>query len=357
MIEFIERFIPNKFLAAVVILIAYFFLAKVFLWIIQKVFIKLTLKTKTDLDDKIIAAIHHPVSFLLVSIGIQQFIIRMDFTDFFNRSTAKTLEFVLTNLVNSLMILIVAIILIRLLSIFVSYFGNKIVRRTKSQHDNQMLNLFKKFLKIILYLFAFFYILNQWNFNVIPYLTGIGIAGIAIGLAVKDSLANIFGGITVILDGDIRIGDKIRLESGVIGVVHDIGLISTKMKTFDNEMVIIPNGQLSTQLIHNYALPNPLNRVFVDFSVAYGTDLKKLDKVVYKVISEINVAIKDKPKPYLDMLEMADSGLNFSARFYVKDYREAYQAKVDATRQIYESLMAENIEIPFPQMDVHIKKD
>ncbi|MBU0757822.1 MAG: mechanosensitive ion channel family protein [Nanoarchaeota archaeon] len=347
----------NHFLEAAIILVGFFVISKSFLWIVQKVFLRIAKKTKTKLDDRLVESTNNPISFLLVVIGLRLASERLMPVTLFIPEIQAKMFYVINNVLASVLIFISMVIIMRVSDIFVDHFGSKFVKKTKSDLDDQILGIFRKTLQVIFFILAIFYILTVWDVNVIPYLGGLGIAGIAIGLALKDSLANVFGGISIILDRNIRVGDKVKLqEGGYVGVIEDIGLRSTKMKTYDNEMIVIPNSILSNTIIHNYALPTPMNRVYVDFGVKYGSDIDKVKKAVMKALDSLDAAIKDDSYPAVEFLLMDSSSLNFKAKFWVKDYKDAYSAKLEATEKIYTALNKAKIEIPFPQMDVHLKK-
>jgi len=159
----------------------------------------------------------------------------------------------------------------------------------------------------------------------------------------------------MILDKNFNIGDKVSLETGDIGTIEDIGLRSTKLKTYDNELIYIPNGSLANMRIRNYVRPNTKMRVVIKFGVEYGSDVDKVKEVVIGAIKKMKDVSSD---PYMDAIfyEMGDSALLFNARFFVDDYSIAYKKKLEATQNIYEALNKAKIGIPFPQMDVHLKK-
>ena len=341
---------------AILVLLAFSIITRTFVWILEKIILRLTAKTKTKFDDEIFSAVNNPLTLLIILAGLRLATLRIQDHVFFKPELQATVFYIANNFIYSLIIFISTIVLVRIIDIFMAHFGSKLVKKTKSELDDQILSLFRKAFKVIIFVLSIFYILTIWNIDIFPYLTGLGIARIAVGFAVKDTLSNIIGGIALIFDGNIRIGDKIKLQSGYVGVIEDIGLRTTKMKTYDNEMIIVPNGILSNDIIHNYALPNPLNRVYVDFGVAYGTDPEKVEKVITKTLATIKDAIKDDPVPAIDFLEMADSSLNFRAKFWVENYTKAYSAKIEAVKKIYKALNKANIAIPFPQMDVHMKK-
>ncbi len=140
-----------------------------------------------------------------------------------------------------------------------------------------------------------------------------------------------------------------------MGHILKINLRSTKIKTLNNKLVIVPNGKLSESNIKNVALPEPSTRVVVPFGVAYGSDVDKVKKLVLKEIEKVKG--RDlKKKILVRFMEMADSSLNFKAYFYIESFDKLRSALDEANTRIYKALNKAKIEIPFPQMDVNLKR-
>ncbi|MFC1741871.1 mechanosensitive ion channel family protein, partial [Nanoarchaeota archaeon] len=198
-------------------------------------------------------------------------------------------------------------------------------------------------------------VLDLWGVNIAGLLAGVGIAGLAIGFAVKDSLSNIFGGISMILDKTINVGDKIKLDDGTVGVVHDVAIRATRIKTYDNEILVVPNGVMSNMKIKNYNQPDMTARVVIPFTVEYGTDPDKVKKLVLEEIKKFKDILKS-PEPVVRFDEMADFALSMKAFFWVDDIGKVYPKKEEATRAIYKLLGKKKIGIPFPTQTLFVKK-
>jgi MscS family membrane protein len=227
-------------------------------------------------------------------------------------------------------------------------------KKTKSGID-AMLPLIHKLSKVIFIMTGIIVILNIWGKDVTGFVAGLGVAGIVLGFALKDSLANIFGGISIILDKTYRVGDRIKIDSGESGIVYDIGLRSTKIKTWDNDILVIPNGKMANSKIQNYVQPSIRSRCVIDFSVVYGSDIKKVKDVVMKTIKKVENAIED-PEPSVAFVKMNDFSLDFKAKFWVANISQRYAAKEKATCMIYDALNKAKISIPFPTRTVYLKK-
>jgi small conductance mechanosensitive channel len=178
-------------------------------------------------------------------------------------------------------------------------------------------------------------------------------AGAAVALALQGTLSNFAAGIMLLIFKPIHVGNYVE-AAGTAGTVTDLGLFSTTLTTPDNKVVIIPNGQVINGVITNYSLKDT-RRVDVTFGVAYGTDTEKVKATILRIVDAHEKVHKD-PAPFIRLTEMADSSLNFTVRVWANsgDY---WGVKFDLHEAIVAELTRDGIEIPFPQMDVHIKNN
>jgi MscS family membrane protein len=221
--------------------------------------------------------------------------------------------------------------------------------------DDGLLPLVRKATKTVVFILGALLILRQWDVQVGPLLGALGIGGLAIGLALNSSLSNIFGGIQLILDRSLNVGDKITIESGETGVVLDVGLRSTKMRTYENEVIYVPNSALANARVKNFTKPDATIRVTVDFGVAYGSNVARVKQIVLDAISRLE-DIMEEPAPQVLFLKMSDFSLDMSARVWVDDYDEQFGKKLEMTELVYDTLVENDIEIPFPTSTVHVRQ-
>ena len=313
-------------------------------FIIKRYVVWLTKKTKTKADDLIIEKNQKRFAYLLITLGFQAAL------------AVTPLLPILQKILGALSIFLGVMIVSSVFSILFTEWGHKLAKKTKTSIDEALIPLVRKSVNVILAIMAFLAILRLFNWDIAPYLTGIGISGLVLGFALQDTLKNIFGGISLIFDKNFAIGDKIKLESGIVGELLEIGLRSTKIRTFNNEVIFVPNGQLANQRIQNFREPSPPTRIVIPFGVAYGSNVDKVKKVVLGVIKKNTY--HDKEGRYTDVIftEMAESSIKFEARFWVHTWKDAFQAKITATEEIYRALVKNKIDIPFPTRTIHIKK-
>ena len=350
-----EQYIPyisvikqNKYIYSLVILIVFYILSKLVVFISQKLILRITKKTKTEIDDLIVKKTNKPVSFILLLIGIRIAILPL--------GIRQNILDVMENGILSLLIAAVTYIVIVIFGILIDNWGEKVAAKTESKLDDELFPLFHKFSKIFISVIGLLFVLPVWSIQIGPLLASLGIVGIAVAFALQSSLANIFGGMSIVLDKSIKVGDKIKIDADTMGTVLDVGLRSTKIKTFDNELITIPNGKLAESKILNFIQPEPSVRVVVDFGVEYGSDVSKVKKVVLDAITKIPAVLKE-PAPKVMMAEMADFALRFKALFWVSNFDLKFETKSIATEEIYNSLRKSGIGIPFPTRTVYLKEE
>jgi len=191
---------------------------------------------------------------------------------------------------------------------------------------------------------------GQLGINTTSFLTIVGAAGLAIGLALKDSLSNFSSGVMLILFRPFRVGDFATV-GGVTGTVKSIDIFNTTLNTPDNQRVIVPNANITNDVITNVTA-NDTRRVDLTIGIGYGDDVLKAKKVLGEILKTEN-RILEIPAPKIAVSELADSSVNFVVRPWVKtsDYWDVY---FDLTEKIKLTFDQEGISIPFPQQDVHL---
>jgi MscS family membrane protein len=349
--ELISLYLPqlfeNRYLIAVMVFIFFFVVSKIFVYVVRKFILAITIRTKTNLDDELVSRTNWPISWLLIFIGAK---IALEYLELKNG-----LAYYINLAALSLIYVAVGLVVISVVVTLIDFWGSKLARKTKSSMDDALIPLLRRTTKVIIFIFITIFVLDAWGINVTGLLAGVGIAGIAIGFAVKDSLANIFGGVSLILDKTFHVGDKIALDDGTIGLVSDVGIRATRIKTFDNEMIIVPNGTLANMRIKNFNLPDPAARIVVPFGVEYGVDPDKVKRIVLSELKKIKEVLKD-PSPNVRFVEMADSSLNMKALFWVDEISKVDDKKEEATTAIYNALNKHKIGIPFPTRTLYVKK-
>lgn len=213
-------------------------------------------------------------------------------------------------------------------------------------------------LKGMIWVIGFLLALSLLGISVTPLLTALGVGGLAVGLALKDTLENIFAGFNILMERAIRIGDFIRLESGQEGVVVDIHWRTTRVRLLANNIVVIPNSKLAQSVVTNYFLPEKRLSLLVPVSVGYGSDPDQVERVLIdvarKTAGEVPGLLAE-PEPFVRFIPgFGESSLDFTLICQVNEFVDNYLAQHALRKNIFRRFQEEGIEIPFPQRTVHL---
>ena len=244
---------------------------------------------------------------------------------------------------------------------FLPYIERNLAVKTKTAVDNVILDLFKKFSGIIIFTIGAILALDAMGFNIMPFVAGAGVAGIAIGFAAKDTLSNLIAGVLLIIDRPFEVGDRIEVWSApknaaTWGDVIDIGLRATKIRTTDNIVIVIPNNEIMKRDIINYTTVTKEIRVRIPIGVAYAADIKKAKEIIIKTALELDWVMQ-KPAPKVVVRNFGDSAVDLEARIWISRPRRRMDTISHVTDRVKEVFQEEGIEIPYPKRDIYIKKE
>jgi len=198
-------------------------------------------------------------------------------------------------------------------------------------------------------------ILAAFNINITPILASAGLVGIAVGFALKDIIENLLSGLLIFLDPPFKVGDAVKIgEYG--GTIVEIGLRHTKLKTWDGNIVTIPNSDIIKSRLLNFHLPNETVRVSLRIGVSYDANPEYVKKVILdEVLGKIDTILKE-PEPQVLFMEFGDFALIFEVRFWV--YTKDKMSTIDRVNTlIWKVFKEKGIEIPYPIRTIYLKKE
>lgn len=248
---------------------------------------------------------------------------------------------------------VIASVLIRVADSSVKYTMETHARKSSQKLNEAVLPLLNRVINILIVLIALIIILHHFGQDVSSLVVSLGVGSLAIALAAQETIANMIGGFVIMTDRPFRVGDRIKLSSGEIGDVHEIGIRSTKILDFDNNLIVSPNAELIKGRIINYSYPAEQIRVAVDVSVAYGTDLARARAIMLKFATQHPDVLKD-PAPAVFLVSFGESSLNLQLSGRTNDFRLKFPVETTLREQIYNAFLKEGIEIPLPQRVVHL---
>ena len=230
----------------------------------------------------------------------------------------------------------------------------KLVRKlmVRSDMDPILINFASAIVNAILLLFVFIAALDQLGVDTTSLVALIGAAGLAIGLSLQGSLQNFAAGVMLIVFRPFKIGDFVD-AGGQAGVIEQISIFSTTMKSGDNKEIIIPNGQIYAGAITNFSAKDT-RRIDLVFGIGYDDDMLKAKEIMERILLSHESILAD-PVPAVAVAELADSSVNFNVRPWVKT-EDYWGVRSDIIEQVKLAFDEEGISIPYPQMDIHTDK-
>jgi small-conductance mechanosensitive channel len=304
-------------------------------------------KTETKVDDIVIHSVSTPSFYWCLAIALY---IAIAFSDF-----PKTYVSYIHKAIEILIVFSVTIALAKLLSRLLSTY----VQKTSLPFGTT--GLANGIIKGSIYILGFLVILSMLGVSIAPMLTALGVGGLAVALALQDTLANLFAGVHILLEKSIRVGDFVRLENGQEGYIVDITWRTTRIKTLTNNMVVIPNSKLAQSIVLNYHLPEPKMAISIPVGVSYSSDPAKVERVlleeVKKAIGEVP-GLASEPEPVIRFRPgFGESSLDFTVICHVEQYKDQPLVEHELRKRIFNRLKQEGIEIPFPHRTVYLKDE
>ncbi len=302
-------------------------------------------RTDTHLDDLIIKMIKGPSLFWALAVGLYGILEAAPIPG----NLAKFAH----TLLSAVVILSVSWALANLLAGLITYYADRV------RLDVPVTGLGRTLTKVLVLLLGGFILLNSLGISITPLLTALGVGGLAVALALQDTLSNLFAGLHILIEKSIRVGDYVKLDSGQEGYVVDIGWRTTRIRMLPNNMIIVPNAKLAQAIVTNYYLPEKRMALLVPISVSYGSDPEHIERVLVeeakKATSEVPGLLAD-PPPFVRFIPgFGDSSLDFTLICQVEEFVDQYLAQHELRKRIFKRFREEGIEIPFPQRTVHVR--
>lgn len=250
-------------------------------------------------------------------------------------------------LIGAIVVYIIGSIIIKKI---IKVFGNMLDKRDT---DASLRPFLKSIVSVILTVLLAISVLSMLGVAMTSFIAILGAAGLAVGMALSGTLQNFAGGVMILLFKPFNVGDFIDAQ-GHKGTVKEIQIFNTILTDLDNKTIIIPNGGLSTNSMVNYST-EPIRRVDISVGIAYGETVEKSRKVLDELAKSDKRVLSD-PSPFIGVTELADSSVNLTFRIWVKsdDYWGVY---FDMNENVYNTFNKAGVQIPFPQMDIHLQKE
>ena len=301
-------------------------------------------RTATRLDDLLLESLRTPTILWCLALGLMA---GLEVAPLPRRLAAWG-----SSTVAALIILSVTIVVANGLTRGLQRFGQR------AQIETAVTGLGTALTKILVFTLGGLLILGSLGISVTPLLAALGVGGLALGLALQDTLSNLFAGVHILIEKPVRVGDYIKLETGQEGYVTDVGWRTTRMRMLPNNMVIVPNGKLAQSILTNYYLPEQRMALLIPVSVSYAAEPERVEKILVeeatRAAGDVPGLLAD-PPPFVRFIPgFGESSLDFTLICQVREFVDQYLAQHELRKRIFRRFREEGIEIPFPQRVVHV---
>lgn len=337
----------KEILGAMLIVALFWMLAQLVCLMLNKWGKRLTTFTRTDLDDRLLKRVIPHVSRLLTMLGFYLAIRSLPLHE--------KIVLVLSGVLYLVLVVIIFNLVYHALDELLQWYIAGQQEGTGGLISRHMVPVAEKIVMLFLLGTALIIVLKHFNYDIFSLVTALGIGSLAIGMAAKDTLAHMISGFTLMLDRPFYIGDRIKLASGQIGDVTDIGLRSTKIQGIDSTVLIIPNSDLCNSTVVNMVRPTAITQGRITIGVGYGSDVERVKALLLEIAGN-NDEVVDDPAPLALFTAFGDSALNMLLLFWIKEPGRIGIVADQLNCEIIRRFRQEEIEIPFPIRTVRMEK-
>ncbi len=326
--------------------------AKLINWILEFLE-KIWFGGESNLYQRLIKSLRQPIFYLIIVLGIAYLFKRWE--QEYPRTDPQVFQF-FGQLIYLAQALIATLFVLKIINPLLELYSEKVQKRTGSKAGEEFLILAKRIIVMVVLVITLVAVLDHFNIDVKGLLAVLGVTSLAFALAAQDTLSNMISGFVLMIDRPFRIGDRVKLASGEIGDVYEIGLRSTKFLTFDNTLIIVPNAELGKSKVTNFSYPDPKLGTRIEVEVALGSDTDKVKKTLVEVATNQPLILKP-PDPQAFLTGLSDRGLKFLLVYKVASYNDEFKTQENLRCEIEKRFKQEKIELALPESVVHLKSD
>ncbi|BDU50837.1 mechanosensitive ion channel family protein [Haliovirga abyssi] len=325
------------------------FISDFLIYIFGKYIKRVVEKSKNKLDDKIYEIVNRYLYLILILISLKFSSNLINLTKYNEILKLRKELFIGIDII---IVLLLSIIIIKTVNIIVDEFIGKELEKSGKNHYYTVIPLFKNITRILVWTVAISIIMKEFGYSPVSLLAGMGIIGMGVSFAAKDTIANFLSGLFILFDGPFTVGDRIK-TGDLLGEVMEIGIRTTKIKTLDNLVVTIPNSNITNEEVTNYNKPNSKIKVYHSIGVAYESDMIKVKKLILECLEKTDGVLKN-PKFSTYFLKFGDFSLDFEIIFWINNFKDKYDILDRLNYILNDRFKEEEIDIPFPIQDVKI---
>jgi MscS family membrane protein len=331
---------------AIGILVASFIIAKLIYWIFGNLIKKIATRTKSRIDDILVDTFQQPIVFGLTIFGLWYGIRQLMFPDNINQW--------INNVYHVLIVITITWLVARLVDAILREYLIPLAEKSDSDMDDQLIPVVRKGLRAGIWILGIIVALNNAGYDVAALIAGLGIGGLALALAAKETIANIFGGITVFTDKPFKINDRIKID-GFDGTIIEIGIRVTRLKTLEGRIVTIPNSKFTGGMVENVSL-EPSRKVVLNMGLVYDTPIIKMEKAMelLKEIAADNANLDE--GTVVGFNNFGDSSLGIIFVYFIKKEADILVTQSEINLAIMKQFEEHGLEMAYPTRTVYNKQ-
>ncbi|MBI4896179.1 MAG: mechanosensitive ion channel family protein [Candidatus Aenigmarchaeota archaeon] len=328
-----------------------YLIAKMFYYIFRRYVAHIAQRTKNTLDDMIVSSLHAPIFLTVIFLGAFFALMSVD--------ALTGYRSLLTNYWDEALILIVFFFFYRIVNTSLKWYQKEVVEKTESKTDDTFFPIVKRIINAFIIVIGLALILARAGVEITPLVASLGVGGLAVALALNDTLSNLFSGAYLVTDKAVNIGDFVEIDQQTRGTVAKIGWRSTHLQTWDGNTIIVPNSKMSQSILTNYSYPDLSLAVRLPLGVAYGSDLEQVEKVTLEVAKEVVAKIEGARKDFEPLIlfsDFGDSNINFAVIVKVENYVHRVKLLHELVKAIKKRYDKEGIDISWPVRKIYYAK-
>lgn len=330
-------------LIAMVIVVVSIMFGKVLYWVFSKFIRVFTARSKSQVDDIIIDLVEEPAVFIVIVMGIWMALRTLTLPDAVDKVIANAYQVIIA--------LLVGWLLSRLFDAFYKQYLKPFADKSENDLDDQLMPIISKGVKMIIWAMAIIIGLNNAGYDVAALIAGLGIGGLALAMAAKDTVSNVFGGVTIFTDQPFKIGDRIKV-AGYDGTVIEIGVRSTRLKTLEGRIVTMPNAKFADAPVENISW-EPSRKVVVTLGLTYDTQPDQMQSAIDTLteINQDNASTEDDAIVFFSAF--GDFSMNITFIYYIKKEESIAGTQSEMNLQILRRFNKQGLEFAFPTQTLY----
>jgi len=309
-----------------------------------------TKRTKTDIDDRVLKILHTPIFVLIIIYGLV--------SSFAILPLSEGHVHFISEVYGIFLIAIVTFVAYKVYKEIVIYLGRRIASRTRTEIDDVLIPVIDKVGGVVILIFGAIAVVNYLGYDITFLLAGVGVFGLVLAFAAQDALSNFFSGMALLLDRPFVEGDYVLLSTGETCRVDRIGIRSCRLYDISqNTRIVLPNNKLVNEKVTNLSEPNEQGVSDIAVSVAIGSDVLKVEKILTEVAGSHKEVLKDPGKaPAVRLTNFGESSVDFKLYIWVANFMDKWRVAHELRKEIYQRFAKEGIEMAVPRRAVTIKE-